>query len=408
MLATCAGNAVEWYDFAIYGALAGALGQAFFPTDDASTSLLAAFALYSTAFFFRPAGAVLLGALGDRWGSRRVLLIAVAVMTAATVAVAAVPSYAAIGLVAPVLVVALRGLQGVASGGQIGVLGAYLVEAAPAGARARNGAGFPATAALGIALGMVVAGGVSSAVGAAGLSAGWWRLPFVLALPLGLVGFFMRRTLLETEVMHPNRQRWPPTSGAADAKGSERADLVRAFTLVAGGALAFNVFFIFLPAYAVTHGASPGPVLLLTALVLLAAAVMAYLIGQWSDRRGRRPVMLLGSTVLAVGGPGLVLLAESSLLGLVMAQAAAGAAAAGLLNPAAPVELFTSAHRSRNMGLTAGLATALVGGTGPLVATVLARVTGSLVSVGGYVALVSLLGLVALRRWPETAFDPLR
>lgn len=407
-MAACAGNAVEWYDFAIFGALAGALGQAFFPTDDASTSLLAAFALYSTAFCFRPAGAVLLGALGDRWGSRRVLLISVAVMTAATVAVAMVPSYAAIGILAPIFVVALRGLQGVASGGQVGALGAYLVEAAPGGARARNGAGFPATAALGIALGMVIAGSLSSAVGAAGLSAGWWRLPFLLALPLGLVGFLMRRTLLETEVMPPNPQVRPPAGGGADTRGAERAQVVRGFTLFAGGALSFNVFFIFLPAYVVTHGGPPGPVLLLTALMLLVAAAMAYLIGQWSDRRGRRPVMLLCSTVLAVGAPGLALLAQSSLLGLVTAQAAAGAAAAGLLNPATPAELFASGHRSRNMGLTAGLATALVGGTGPLFATVLANVTGSLVSVGGYVALVGLLGLVALRGWPETAFDQLR
>ncbi len=402
-MAACVGNAVEWYDFAIYGAMAGTLGVVFFPSTDPTGALLAAFGLYGSAFLVRPVGAVLLGGLGDRWGRRRVLLLAVVLMTASTAGLGLLPTYAALGLVAPMLAVALRSVQGLATGGETGVLGAYLVESAREGARARQASGLLATSGLGIALGMVVTGGLVALVGADGLQAGWWRVPFLLALPLGVAGLFMRRSLLETLVAHPPVPTSPPHQQPPTRP--DKGKVMRGFTLIAAGSLAFNVFFIFMPAYLITLGQRPGQVLVITAVMLVFTAGSALLLGVISDRCGRRPVALGSTIVLVVGTPTLMWVAHGSLLGLVVAQTVVGMAASGALNPVTPAELFSSRDRARGLGLTAGLATALVGGTGPLFATMLIRLSDSTAVVGGYVSLMSLGALVALRGWPETAFS---
>ena len=403
-LIACVGNAVEWYDFAIYGALASVLGLIFFPTNDPSGALLAAFALYGTAFVLRPAGAVLLGILADRWGRRRVLLIAVGLMTLSTGAVGVLPTYAAVGLTASALVVVLRGAQGLACGGEIGVLGAYLVETAPSGARARYSSGTLVTAALGTAAGMLVAGLLTAAVGVEGLLAGWWRLPFLLAVALGGVGFLMRRTLPESLTSATSRSAIGPAPDSTT--GHVRRRTLRGFTLLGSGALAFHVFFVFLPAYLATHGRHPGAVLLVTSVMLVVVAAASFVIGVASDRWGRKTVAM-GCAVVLTSAPFLAPLAYRSLPGLVVAQVVVGVAVAGLLNPVTAAELFSQQDRARGLGLTAGLATALVGGTAPLAATALVTVSGSMVVVGGYVCVVGLLALVALRGWPETAFCPL-
>jgi MHS family proline/betaine transporter-like MFS transporter len=405
--AACIGNAVEWYDFAIYGALATIVGLTFFPADDLATALSAAFAVYGTALVLRPLGALTFGRLGDSRGRRTVLITVIVLMTVATAGVGFLPSYATIGLLAPILLVLLRAAQGLAVGGELGASAVFILETAHNSRRGQAGSWQVATMAVGIAAGMGVASVLSYLVGDTGRWSGWWRIAFLIALPLGLVGLYLRRQVAETRPFvvlqttsqvldRPDRQLWK----------RHKVALLRGFALVAAGSLAFNIFFIFMPNNLIArHGAVLSPTLLMTAAALTAAAVAAVTFGRMSDRVGRRPVVI-GSCVALVGlaMPATLLATWGPLLGLVLAQILIGIAVVGVLSIAMLGEAFPAPVRSTGVALSAGVPTALIGGTAPWIAQILVTRTGAEAAPGVYVAVIGTLALVALWRWPETAF----
>ena len=154
--AACVGNAAEWYDFAIYGALATVIAHVYFPAADPAAALSAAFAAYGTALLVRPLGALVFGRMGDRRGRRAVLILVILLMAGATSVVAFLPGYAAIGLLAPIALVLLRAVQGLAAGGELGVAAVFLLEHASDSQRGRTGAWHTATMGIGIGFGMAV------------------------------------------------------------------------------------------------------------------------------------------------------------------------------------------------------------------------------------------------------------
>ena len=405
--AACIGNAAEWYDFAVYGALATVVGFVFFPAEDVATALSAAFAVYGTALVLRPLGALVFGQLGDTRGRRNVLVTVILLMTAATAGIGFLPGYAAIGLLAPILLVLLRAAQGLAAGGELGTAAVFMLEHGRSSRRGQAGSWQTATMAVGIGTGMAVAGTLSYLLGDGERWSGWWRIAFLLALPLGLTGLHLRRRIGETRQFvvlqatsrlldHPARELWQ----------HHRTAVLRGFCLVAAGSLAFNTFFIFLPNNLIArHGAGLAPTLLATAATLAAAAVAALALGTASDRIGRRPVAIGSSAALvALALPATVLATRGSVLGLVLAQVVIGIAVAGVLSIAMLGEAFPAPVRSTGVALTAGIATALIGGTAPWIAQILVRVTRAETAPGVYVAAIGSLALVALWRWPETAF----
>ncbi len=408
--AACIGNAAEWYDFAIYGALATVVGFAFFPAEDLTTALTAAFAVYGTALVLRPLGALVFGRLGDTRGRRTVLITVIFLMTGATAGVGFLPGYATIGLLAPILLVLLRAAQGLAAGGALGAAAVFMLENASISRRGQAGSWQTATMAVGIGAGMAVAGMLSYLFDEDERWSGWWRIAFLLALPLGLIGLHLRRRVAETQQFvvlqttsrlldHPARELWH----------RHKAAVLRGFCLIAAGSLAFNTFFIFLPNNLIArHGAGLSQTLLVTAAALAAAAVTALALGRASDRVGRRPVAIGSSAALVVlAVPATVVATRGSLLGLVLAQVLIGMAVAGVLSIAMLGEAFPAPVRSTGVALTAGIATALIGGTAPWIAQILVRVTAAEAAPGVYVAAIGSLALVALWRWPETAFRDL-
>jgi MFS transporter, MHS family, proline/betaine transporter len=406
----CIGNAAEWYDFAIYGALATVVGFVFFPMASLATALSAAFAVYGTALVIRPLGAVVFGRLGDAHGRRTVLVWTIFLMAGATVGVAFLPGYATIGLLAPVLLTLLRSAQGLAAGGEVGVAAVFILENAPSSRRGQAGAWHTATMAVGIGMGMGVAGVLSYVFRGYGWESGWWRIAFLLALPLALIGVHLRRRVPETRqfvalrsasmvVDRPARELWR----------RHRLALQRGFCLVAAGSLAFNTFFIFMPNNLISrHGVGLSPTLLVTAGSLSVAAVAALLCGRASDHVGRRPVVLASAAALVLLAMPMSLLASRGLLlGLFVAQLVIGMAVAGVLSIAMLGELFAAPIRSTGVAMTAGLATAIVGGTAPWIDQILVNTVASDAAPGIYVAGIAGLALVALRSWPETAFGDL-
>ncbi len=360
--AACIGNAAEWYDFAIYGALATVVGFVFFPSKDLATALSAAFAVYGTALVLRPLGALAFGRLGDTRGRRTVLITVIFLMTGATAGVGLLPGYATIGLLAPILLVLLRAAQGLAAGGELGAAAVFILENAQSSRRGQAGSWQTATMAVGIGAGMGVAGALSYLFGEDGRWSGWWRIAFLLALPLGLIGLYLRRRVAETQQFvvlqttsrlldHPARELWK----------RHKAAVLRGFCLIAAGSLAFNTFFIFMPNNLISrHGAGLSPTLLVTAAALAAAAVAALALGRVSDRVGRRPVAIGSSAALVVlAVPATVVATRGSLLGLVLAQVVIGMAVAGVLSIAMLGEAFPAPVRSTGVALTAGIATAV-------------------------------------------------
>jgi MFS transporter, MHS family, proline/betaine transporter len=408
VFALCLGNAVQWYDFALFGAFATILGPVFFPSEDPSTAMLAAFATYGTALIIRPIGALLFGRMADLRGRRAVFLPVILLMAGATAAVGFLPGYAAIGILAPIVLILLRACQGLAAGGELGVAGVYILERAPSARRGEMASWHTSTLALGLGIGMAVAS-ASLLVEASNPSAReWWRVAFILALPLGLVGGYVRRRVSETsQFLAVKRAGTVITKPIPTLWANDRVAVLRGFALIGAGSVAFNTFFIFMPNHvAATRGLDLATTLALSAAALVVTASAALGLGRLSDAVGRRPVAIWSTVVLtAVAAPASVV-AGTSGLGLVLAQLVVGGAVAGVLLVAMVGELFAASVRSTGMSMTAGLATALLGGTAPVIDQILVTTLHLDVAPGLYVSLVGGLALIGLWRWPETAFRP--
>ena len=196
--ASAIGNFVEWFDFAVYGFLAVTIASLFFPPGNPTLALLQTFAVFAVSFALRPLGGIVFGILGDRIGRKRVLSITVLLMAGATTLIGLLPTYASIGLVAPLLLALARCLQGFSAGGEYAGACAFLMEHAPTEQKARYGSFVPVStfAAFACAAGLVF--GMGFWLDEAQMQAWGWRLPFLIAAPLGLVGLYMRLRLDES------------------------------------------------------------------------------------------------------------------------------------------------------------------------------------------------------------------
>jgi MHS family proline/betaine transporter-like MFS transporter len=330
-----------------------------------------------------------------------VLATTIALMAGATVAIGLLPPWTAIGVAAPLCLLALRALQAFSCGGEIGVSVAYLMEFSPAGRRGRYGGWYLSTVGVGIAAGLGATAVVAGIVDQDALESWGWRLPFLLALPLGLVGLYIRRRLAESPVFAA-----PAPSGRAAPLEVLREfgpTVRRCFLLACAYSAAFNVWFLFLPSYVTATGASSLAVALSCALIgLLVTAVTAPLFGRLSDRIGRRPVLLGATATLAVVAIPLYLwMLTGATLALLFGSALMGVVIGAFVIPAFFAEQFPARVRATGLGLAYGVGSAVVGGTAPLLATVLSRQAPPLV-VPGYLVVWAIVALIAVRRSAES------
>jgi MHS family proline/betaine transporter-like MFS transporter len=398
----CLGNAVEWYDFAIYGAFSTVLARVFFPAGEGA-ALAATFAIFAASFVARLAGAALIGRRSDHFGRRPALSLTIAMMAVATTAVAFLPPWSAIGVLAPVSLLLLRLVQGFSTGGETPSSVAFLVESAPPGQRGRYGGWHTASTAAGLAAGYGVAA-LFTAVLSPGALADWgWRVAFVFAAPLGLVARYIRLRLAETPSFTEVESPRPPHL-IGDVLRGRGAGAGRGFVLIAAFAMAFNVWFVFLPNHLAQSGlVSLGQALAFGVAGLLTAAIAAPLAGRLADRHGRRPLLIAAtSAIAAFAVPGFAL-ARGSVIGLLVSDIVMGALIGSLVVTAFVAELFPTGVRATGVALTYGVASAVFGGTAPLIATLLTG-AGQTWAVPASLAATALLGLVAAVTARETAF----
>jgi MFS transporter, MHS family, proline/betaine transporter len=322
-------------------------------------------------------------------------------MAGATGAIGLLPTWSAVGVVAPLSLVMMRLLQGFSSGGQITTSITFLTEFAPEKRRGWYGGWHTATVAIGLALGSSAALVATANLTAAQLAAWGWRIPFLIALPLGLIGLFIRLRLTETPVFGLATGKQVTSRQLTAVWREHRAAVMTRFVLVAVLSGAFNLWFVFLPTHLATRGTFPLSIALACGLVgLIAAATVAPVVGALSDRVGRRPVLVAAVLALCfLPGPMYAVAASGSTIGLIMGDATIGSALAALVLPAYLSECFPTPVRATGLGLTFGLASALIGGTAPLVAATLDR-RGLPHAAPVYLTALAIAGLFALIKAP--------
>lgn len=396
LIAGVAGNVLEWYDFGVYGFLAATLGRHFFPATHEYTALLATFGVFGVGFVARPVGSVVLGRIADVRGRKAVLTLTVMMMAASTVAIGLLPSYASIGLWAPLLLVIARFVQGFSAGGEWGSAATFLYEWAGTGRQGFVGAFQQSTIGAGLLLAAAVAGLLSTVLSPADMSDWGWRVPFLLGAVLGPVGVFMRRNVDES----PDFEK----ASASDAPALPAATFVRSVVQT----FAFGVFWgggaymvlVYMTSFAHTY-LSVGHVQALwsSSLALLIFAVFSPVMGAVSDRIGRKPLVIVSCLLFALAAyPAYGVLLANPTLGSLMLVQGLMALAYTLFTgpgPALVSEMFPTRVRATGVSIGIGLS-ALTGGFAPMIATWLIRSTGNPQSAGLLLASFAVISLVAI------------
>lgn len=404
--AAVTGTVVEWFDFAVYGALAPTLARIFFPAGDRLAALLSVFAVFAVAFALRPVGGLICGMLGDRLGRRRVLAATIVTMSAATAVIGLLPGYAAIGIWAPILLTAARCLQGLSAGGEYAGACTYLVEHSPTGRRARYASLLPAATFASFALAAAVVFGLSAGLGEPAMTAWGWRLPFLIAAPLGIVGYLIRRRLAESPAFTAVAERDTPPPRLRQVLRDQGSAMLRLGGFIMLTALSFYLFSTYMTSFLEeVVGLDKPTVLASNVAALVAATALAPVLGRLADRVGRRPVMYAAATsLLVLAVPGYLLAGQRGLAPAVVGQLllAFGTVAANVATAVLLCELFPTRARYTASAITYNVAYALFGGTAPFVATLLVGATGSQLSPAYYLAGVAALALIATAVLPET------
>lgn len=400
--ASVAGNALEFYDFVAYAFFAVYIGKTFFPASTEMGSLLMSVAVFGVGFVARPLGGVLIGAYADRAGRRPAMLLTIALITAGTAGLALTPSYASIGMAAPVIIVLCRLVQGLALGGEVGPASAFLIEAAPRGKRGLYASWQMASQGVAGLVAGSIGMGLSAALSPEAMLAWGWRVPFVFGLLLVPVAIYLRRHMPETLHAAPHL---PVQSGTRALKAARRTIVLAVLIGLAGTVSSYVA--AYMTTYAITT-LKIAPVVAMGATIAGGATTLVFaLLGGWlSDRYGRRPVMLwprvacavltVPAFMLLVAHPSpLMLVAVSALL---VALTAMSGAAILIAIP----ELLPRGIRATGMSIAYAVAVSLFGGTTQLVITWLIERTGSPLAPAWYVAAASLISTLAMLAIPES------
>lgn len=407
------GNFVEWFDYAVYGYLAVTITAVFFPESDPQTGLMLTFALFAISFLVRPLGGFVWGHIGDRVGRRTALSWSILLMSLATFCIALIPSYAAIGIWAPLALLAMRVVQGFSASGEYAGASAFLVEYAPAHRRGLFAAVVPASTAAGLLFGSLAAAVLTANLTEQEMSDWGWRLPFLLAAPMGLIGRYIRTKLEDTPAF---RESAKEENAVSTPVGDLFREHWRALMLACGAvllnAVGFYVILSYMPTYLSQEvGLEQTASYVATTVALATYIGFIFLTGMLSDRYGRRKVLLSASaSFLVFTVPAFYLLDTGSFAVILLVQVLLGAMLTlndGTL-PSFLAEMFPTKVRYTGFAVSFNLSNAIFGGTAPLVATWLIATSGSNLAPGWYLMAAAAVSLVAVVLSAETSRKPLR
>jgi MHS family proline/betaine transporter-like MFS transporter len=422
VISSTIGNALEWFDFTVFGLFAGIIGKLFFPADSPSSSLVLTFATFGIAFAARPLGGLVFGLYADQHGRKKALVVMISLMALGTGLLGVLPTYGAIGIAAPLLLLLARLIQGFSAGGEFGSASAMLIEFAPRGQRGYYGSFQMVSQSLAFGLGAAMAISLNLGLSADAFASWGWRVPFILGILIGPIGYYLRQKCDESpefqaycaELSARARPKTRTTLGQLFA--DHPRELIASFCLIAAGTAINYVNAVFLPAYAAAELKLPLINAQIGLLVVsLAIAGIAVLFGAVSDRIGRRmvivPALILYSVLFyvllqrLVGAPTTINLMLLQGIGLLL-----GALAGPM--PAFMTEIFPVGVRSTGASLMYNFAVMLFGGLAPFINTWLVQLTQNKAAPVYYIFFATLVGVIGLSIYrgqasrAETAVQP--
>jgi MHS family proline/betaine transporter-like MFS transporter len=408
------GNALEWYDFGLFGYFAAVISLQFFPASDPRAALLNTFGVFAAGFLMRPLGAIMFGHLGDRLGRKWALGLSVLLMAVPTALVGLLPTYQQLGLAAPVLLLLVRLLQGLSVGGEYVGSMSYLAESAPPGRRGFDSSWCNVSGCAGGMMGAGLAAVLTRVLTAEQVADWGWRLPFFLSVPGGLASWWLRQSIAESPCFTEVRQAGQVAR--VPLRESLRSDRA-AFLTIAGLSLLASIGWYLPWVWLVTWlddiNQPRLPQWEALASSTLAGALLIVLTplgGALSDRLGRKPVILAGSVgYLVLSYPMFLWMSQGTFTAALSGQLVSAVLSAlyGGASLAAFVELFPTRTRYSGLALSYNAAIAICGGTTPLVATWLVTVTGWTLAPAFYLMAAALGTTLAALAMPERAKQPL-
>ncbi|GAB3435646.1 MFS transporter [Phycicoccus ginsengisoli] len=405
------GNFVEWFDYAVYGYLATVVARVFFPESSPTTGLLAAFGVFAISFIVRPFGGLVWGHFGDRIGRRSALSLSILIMSGSTFCIALLPGYAQIGVAAPLLLLLVRMVQGFSASGEYAGASAFLAEYAPDRKRGLYTSVVPASTAAGLLFGSLLAALLTGVLPREALDSWGWRLPFLLAAPLGLVGRYIRLRLEDTPKFHELELRERSNAPLKILFSRHRRAIAIAFGVTCLNAVGFYLLLSYMPTYLSTEmGMGETESFVASAITLTCYIGFIFGMGALSDRFGRKRVLIaasIGFTVLTI--PLFAALGAVGFVGIVLIQIVMSALLTmndGTL-PVFLAEIFPTSVRYSGFAFSFNTANALFGGTAPFVATLLIHVTGSKLAPAAYLVVAALVAMGSMFLARETCDAPL-
>lgn len=415
------GNAMEWFDFGVYGFVAFALGKVFFPDASPSVQMIAALGTFSVPFLIRPLGGLFFGMLGDKYGRQKILSVTIVIMSLSTFCIGLIPSYATIGIWAPILLLLAKMAQGFSVGGEYTGASIFVAEYSPDRKRGFMGSWLDFGSIAGFVCGAGVVVLITAIIGDARFLEWGWRLPFFLALPLGIIGLYLRHALEETPAFQQHVDNLEQGDREGLAEGPKVSfkeiatkhwrSLLTCIGIVVSTNVTYYMLLTYMPSY-LSHNLhySENHGVLIIIAIMVGMLFVQPMIGLLSDRFGRRPFIIIGSLALIIFAIPAFTLINSNVLGLIFA---------GLLLLAVILNCFIGVMASTLPAMFpthlrySALASAfnisvLIAGLTPTLAAWLVETTENLMMPAYYLMVFAALGLITGLTMKETANKPLK
>jgi MFS transporter, MHS family, proline/betaine transporter len=405
VMATSAGNAMEWFDFGIYSYLAATIGQVFFPEASGVMQLVYSFATFAIAFLVRPVGGIFFGILGDRFGRKNILSATLIIMAVSTLSIGLIPGYASIGSTATILLLLARLAQGFSTGGEYASAMTYIAESTPDKKRGFMSSGLEVGTLVGYIAGAGLVTALTYLLGEETMLAWGWRIPFFVAAPIGLIGFYLRNKLDEAPVYEAMESDKPEEENDEHASVKEilrlhwRPILIGLFVVFSYNVINYTVL-SYMPSHLTAvlgYGEAEG--LLLIVVVMLIMIPIVLLMGYASDRIGAKKIVqggLVGLILLSV--PAFLLIGSGNAIlvfaGL-MLLAVFSSTFQGTMPSVLPSLFFTNV-RNGALAITYNISTSLFGGTTPLVVSWLISQTNNRMVPAYYLIFASVVGILVV------------